>query len=465
MNASNDSFSCLNCTENENISLWLRIFHGTVLSLLLVASITGNSLVLLLVAFNKTLQYRSVVSSLGLVVADFLITVAWSIQSLANIATNDCPLNQAGCSILGAVTNIAIYARWCTVALITLERFCSIICPFWYMKWSKPLLIVLSIFSWVISIATIIPWLAGLGVYQFRLRYSSCTVSCDLNMACFRFYITLYGTFVCIGGLLPMLLYFSMCVIGQRKAYKMTHIALGTTSTQNVKESQNLHDSGDNLCGKSNSKDGTNGTISSTTKYRPDSISSGTSRGSGGGLEKKIATTFFMIFMNVFLTQLPIYATSALRSSEDIYSQIPLFAHFIFIEIYLLGSVLDPLLIMRNRDFKDAIKTFLRKRSRPNVAHTLLDLVNLGSLLEVAPATTSRAKMRRNSFPVIVLRKTDTTAVEIITKARSYDGCISLDRETRVSIDVLEKKGIQEEGLGRLPEERTLESPQCADKI
>lgn len=459
----------LNHTDEsfEEVDSWLRILHGTTLSVLLLASVTGNTLVLLLVGLNRSLQYRSVLCSLELVVADMLIAVAWATQGLGNVGTNKCPFGPTGCSILGIVTSIAVYARWCIVALITLERFCSIVCPFCYMKWSKPLLITLSIFCWAIPIAlTTIPWLAGLGVYRFRLHYSSCAITCDPDdVTCFRFYISLYGIFVGVGGVLPMLLYFTMCVIGQRNSYKLRHIQLGRHSPR-TDSSEDGKPGGGGGGGGDGSNDGSRDSSTTTTSTSPSSTSSSSI------LDRKILFTFFMIFMNVFLTQLPIYITSALRSNEETYDDIPLPLHLIFVNIYLLGSVLDPLLIMRNRDFKDVFQKIIRRRRSQgtSVSTALLDFVKLSSLLEVTPNAGSRR--RRNSCPGTVLRRVPTTPP--IAKARSYDGCMSWDREVSIPLDSISvhlalegessggpkrSVGFRESGhLGQLREEAAEES-------
>ena len=480
----------MNSTQDfDDVPTWLRSVHGIILSLLLVASIAGNSFVLALVACNKRLQYRSVLISIGLVIADLLIATAWSAQGIANITAGSCPFGDAGCSTLGALTTLGSSARWCIIALVTLERFCRILCPLCHHwgKWSKALLIILSILCWIVPIATMIPWLAGVGRYRFRLEYSSCTIFCDDDRGCYQFYIVLYGFYVSIGGILPMVLYFMLCMIGHRNAYKMKHITLGTFSrrvpapaasaaaieegrttaaavatveegnTTTAAAERGGHDTqeSDDATSRpecSATKDNTtHNSPTTSTSSKPDTPSpssppfsspsspSSSSSSSGSPIEKKILATFFMIFINVFVTQLPIYITSILRSSQEIYEDIPLVLHFIFIDIYLLGSVLDPVLIMRNRDFWDVIKNGLRKRQAQNsqrnsVTHTLLEFAKISSLFDmqqqggatIGTGNMSRANMRRNSCPSTTQ---NMVFVQKISKANSFDGCVSFAKE------------------------------------
>lgn len=414
-----------------DVPVWLRGIHGTVLSLLLLASVVGNLLVLLLVLFNKSLRHRSVLCSLGLVVADMLIAVAWCVQSLAHIGLDYCPFGSAGCTIFGVLTSIGIYARWCIVALVTVERFLSIVFPFCYMKWSKALLIVLSITCWLMPVcSTAIPWAAGLGSYQFRLQYSACIITCHSDVVCFRFYLSLYGLYVGVGGVLPMLLYFSMCMMGQRKLYKMKNIELGTIKRDADVEAPSSEN------GPESCSDGANG----DTAHAEDESSSRSSFRGIRSLDKKIFKTFFMIFVNVFLTQMPIYITSALKSNVDIFDQIPVVVHFIFTYIYLLGPVLDPLLIMRNRDFGDTFKKLWRRRKAnaqaANMTQVLMDFVKLSSLIDVTLEGNNRTRPRRNSCPAVTLRKV-VPLEQPIVKASSFDGCVSWDKERNPPLNIL----------------------------
>lgn len=425
----------------EDVEVWERVLHGTNLTILLLATVAGNSFLLVLVLSHKTLQSRSVLISLSLVAADLLITVAWSIQGLANVIAGSCPFGEVGCTILGALTNIGIYARWCIIALITVERFCKILFPFCYARYSKPLLIILSILCWVIAITTaVIPTLAGAGTFMFRLEYSSCIATCGSNSSdgCLQFYIVLYGLFLSIGGILPMILYFMLCIIGHRKAYKMKHIQLGTFTAAAGESAVGQSSTGGSATREIATATGGENTTTLPKSSKQESTgseeTSSTSRSSssswGGALEKKILITFFMIFVNVFVTQLPIYTTSALRSSEETYSKIPIAVHLLFVQIYLLGSVLDPMLIMRNKDFRDVILRMWRRRQakqrlqQSSISSTLLDFAKVSSLLDVRFAG-SRVGARRNSCPSTM----QTTFVRKLAKARSLGGSLNEEDE------------------------------------
>ena len=68
------------------------------------------------------------------------------------------------------------------------------------------------------------------------------------------------------------------------------------------------------------------------------------------------------IFHSILFTQLPELIFSVTRRT-DLYSLIPIFVHFIAIDIYLISPALDPVVIMRNRDFRNAMARMLGHRS------------------------------------------------------------------------------------------------------
>ena len=367
-----------------DVAVWLRSLHGVVIVLLMTASVIGNSLVLFLI---MKLRRKSFVVSLGLVAADLVITLDWSTQSLGNVISGYYPFSDEGCSIMGAVQTVAIHARWCTVVLISIDRFCYILFPFWYKKWNKPLLITLTVMSWITPSAMLVPWLAGFGKYEFRLEHSSCSINCGSDKPCLKYYSFMYGFFVCIGGFLPTVLYLSLCIFGQRIAYRMKNMHLGTVTNP-------ISTSNKEICPEQSSPSSKESTSSSLTSSRWKS-------------ERKALITFLMTFINIFFTQLPILITSILRNNKSIYEKIPLWVHFIAIYIYLLGAVLDPLLIMRNKYFKEIINKRLRKRRTMNNVQknkTLIAIFRIGSLQDVRSVNNVSNK-RRNSLPSFMEKK------------------------------------------------------------
>ena len=99
--------------------------------------------------------------------------------------------------------------------------------------------------------------------------------------------------------------------------------------------------------------------------------------------------------------------------------------------------MLDPLLIMRNKDFRDVILRRWKRRqaqrlqqsSASTVNSTLLEFAKVSSLLDVR-FTGNRVGARRNSCPSTM----QTTFVRKITKARSIGGSLDEEEEGEVNI-------------------------------
>ena len=372
--------------------MWLRITHGSLLALLLTASIAGNCVVLGAVTLHKKLQQRSFIASLGLVVADLVLASTSAAQGIASVAVGYAPFGEIGCTVFGTVTSMAISARWCFVATIIFDRFCSIFFPFWYRKRSKEILIALNILSWLSAFIIIIPGLSGFGSFEFSLEQSACLISCRSDRACFIYYALMFGFFLCIGSIFPVVLYLILCLIGIRKAHKTKNIKLGkfdaemestasftytnpsvAATPQNLLEVVEDDHRKMSICSMA--------TIASSTSGQPKSPQGFNSHSS----EVKAIKTFFMIFVNVLTTQLPIYVFSLLRSSRSLYDSIPLYAHLLILHVYLLGIALDPLLILKNQEVRQVLKSSMKKRAarnfnKTNTAILLLEMAKMSSL-------------------------------------------------------------------------------------
>lgn len=389
MAAANDS---LNATELE---LWLRIVHGAVGSLLLICSILGSCLILLLVCYNKKLRYPSIVISLGLVAADLILAVAWLFQILAYVSVGDWTLGDEACTTIGTPLLWLLYVRWSEVAVVTMDRFLIVIFPFFtYKRYSKPLMITMTILAWIVPAALVLPSVSGFGRLQFRPQVSACVVECDGDEPCVTFYTALFGVFLLIGGVLPAVLYITMYCIGLRKRWKYKHRQLGTVESSTVSATGTGPQGPTSSSSSSSGNPGTEvPNVDSPTHQGYDSPthqSYETSQAIASDHEnaaprsrsrssrtfrlfkhrdKRALVTIFIIFLSMVITHIPIYVFSAIRSVGDIYETTPLIVHFISIYVFFLGPILDSVIIMRNKDFRDIFTNALRKRKvRPYYA-------------------------------------------------------------------------------------------------
>ena len=360
-----------NLTESfKDIAIWLRVVNGVVLSLFLLFSIVGNATVILLTIFHKNLHYRSIVVSLGLVAADSLVALEWNLLGLVSTIAGEWPLGDVACTGFGTMLLCVLEVRWLEIAVVTFDRFFIILSPFNYYKYSKPLQVVLTILAWIVPVIIITtPAALEFGTYTFRLTLATCFIDCLGNTPCYAFYFGGFGGFVVVGGVIPTVLYSIMYCIGRRKRSSMKH-ALGTqeveTETQEVETESSTISSADSLGGSATQSN----TVSRSNNTRLKAQ------------DRRALITFFIIFVTLLVTQIPIYITSGALRATDIFDDIPLWVHFVAMYIFLLSPVLTPLVIMRNKDFRSVILSIVKRSTTiPMVTNTQIQQFRRNSSL------------------------------------------------------------------------------------
>ena len=351
--------------------LWLRIVHGAMGSLLLLCSILGSCLVLLLVAYNKKLHYPSIVISIGLVAADLILAVMWLFSVLAYAGAGDWTLGDDACTFFGVMLVWLLYVRWSEVAVVTMDRFLIVIFPFFtYQRYSKPLMITMTILAWVVPAVLVLPSVSGFGSYLFSPQLSSCIIDCEEDGPCTTFFSALFGVFVLIGGVLPAVLYTTMYCIGFRKRWKYKNRQLGTVDSSVAGiNPQDSSSSGNPAISEAANVD------SPTHLSHEDSEAVASSRSDDSRprrrsrkfrlfnpRDRRALTTIFIIFLSMVITHIPISVLSAIKGVGDIYETIHLIVHFVSLYIFFLGPIFDSVIIMRNKDFRDIFTNALRKQ-------------------------------------------------------------------------------------------------------
>lgn len=321
------------------------------MALMLAASLVGNCTVLILVQRYKKLRYRSVLVSLGLVFADILMSSVWIFQGEAYTIAGKWPFADTGCSIFAYFYLTLLFVRWGEVLAVTQDRFCQILFPFWYQRWSKVLLITSTSLAWALPALVSLP-MSILGLTAPYLSLTACSVNCGDDGQCISGIITLFGFFILIGSLVPTVMYIMVYLYGWYKKTAMRKILqLGTGE------------------GIPRNKHGGSamGFIIMNTQ------------------ERTALNTCFLVFITNVLTNIPLYITSSLRNREEIYQQIPTGVHFLITYIFLLGTILDPIVVMRTKDFRGIIHQFFSRRKKMRkytISKGLQNVIPLGITAE-----------------------------------------------------------------------------------
>lgn len=317
---------------------WVLILESIFLAAVVLGSIAANTFVLLLVLKHKSLRYRSIIVSLSAVISDLLLVFVFHLPALISVSAREWPFGGLGCTILGFVAFYLIYVRWMTMAVISLDRFFYILFPLTYANWSKPFLITLTINAWFTPFLLHVPSLFGYGGYSFRPGFSQCTIDCSNDPNCYALFVMGFSLQFVIGAVFPTALYLAMYVISRTKRRR---IILGSS----LQSMNGVHSNGHAL-NKTQDLPLHNYTFFSWSNKDIHAL-----------------FTFLLVFVTLLLTNIPVYAITIMRRGfTEQYQQIPIWVHMLVVDLFYLSNVLDPILIMRNRDFRKAITLMLRKR-------------------------------------------------------------------------------------------------------
>lgn len=322
--ASNVTASCFSLEETH---LALLVLHGAVLSVIVTCSVCGNGLVLLLVARFKELRTRSTVVSLCMVIADLLFTLCYTFPAIVTVGNKRWVFTPTGCVAFGFLASDLLITRWLIVGLLCLDRFCTVRFPFWYSRHGKWPIITLASLTWTVPIVISVVPIRIFVNYELRENQPMCLPGCTTEKfggLCRIYYAGVFtGTFI-MGTIMPLGLYLWL----YRKARKVQKSAKHKLGRHTITIG--------------------NGILVPLPAQRDQKK------------EKQATATLVLIFVAVMVTGLPGFLLQLSRTiSVNLHCRIPIFIHFIIIEIFLCAPMLTPLVIIRDRDFRRSIKKLL----------------------------------------------------------------------------------------------------------
>lgn len=300
-------------------------WHAAALSVILLFSLVGNVLVLVLVMAYRRLRTRSVVISMSMVVADLLFSLTYTLPTLVTTLGRRWLMEKNGCIAFGFLALDSLMTRWFVVCLLCVDRFCTVYFPFSYNRRGKRGKILMAIFTlvvWVVPFVVNVTPIHLFAGFALRENIPVCLPDCmDENRRVCQLYYTVFLTATYIAGsIVPITLYCCLCnkarKLKKSARHKIGHytiqVASGVLVTQPVGEYP-----------KKKSR------------------------------ENQANITFALIFVTVVLTGTPSYLLQVVRAiSLRLHCAIPIFVHFIIVEVFLSAPVLTPLVIMRDKNFR-----------------------------------------------------------------------------------------------------------------
>ena len=301
--------------------------HSFILSAIIFVGVCGNAFVLCLVAKDKRLRYRSVIASLSVVVVDFLLTIFFHGVALTSTLLKKWAYGDDDfsiCRMYSIMSSYFIFVRWIALGLIATDRFLTVRFPFHYQRHSKKFLIILTLLVWgcPIIIAGFLssPFLKP----TFQANIPTCVFSCvNQHKGCIFVRVFVFTATLIVGGVVPSVLYTWMYRRGRELHVKHTL-----------------------------------GKFSSTSSVIQDEFNEVRK-------ERQTLFTLIIVYLTVLFTSLPQYLVLVLKGiSVCAFFSIPIYIHFIISDIFFLSTALDPIVIMRTRDFRIAIKDIFCKRKK-----------------------------------------------------------------------------------------------------
>ena len=345
-----DSFTCnasnITGEDSNETSYDLKQTHVAAIVIyvvfvlvVIVSSLIANGLVLLLVVYDKRLRYRSFLASLNVVVADMLLILFYHVMVSANLVSRGWAFGNSGstayysCFVVGVISYYVINVRWVAVGAIALDKYLTVRFPFryWNPKQSKTLLVLMTIAVWVSPAVLFLPSTA-LTEPRFRANVPMCIPSCRDIFPC-GLIVTLEISLSFIwGAILPSVFYTLMYCRGRKLKLKSTVTHLGRLTVQ-----------------------------LSTGAIIEQPIMSQNNQ----NRERRALLTLFLMYLSVLMTSLPTYAMVLTRRVDRcIFFSIPIYIQFVFAGIFLLSTLLDPIVLMRNQDFRQALRKLFKCKSK-----------------------------------------------------------------------------------------------------
>lgn len=324
------------CYDLTQVPRPVLAIYALFISVIIAATLIGNGIILLLVAKYKVLRTRSVVANLSLIFADVLWCLSYHTPALVSASSTSWAFGDIGCSAFGLLSFEFILTRWLVLAVMCADRFCTVRFPFSYTKYSKCILAALTITAWALPfLVAVFPAVSKISEGEFRPNVPTCLYSCSSQFCRFYYGILVTLSFV-VGALIPTILY--IWLYKRARSLRPTQVVLGQLALQTAA-----------------------GPIIDQCNTISYNYPEKWSRDIHGYI------TFILIIVTFMVTAGPAYISQIFRSSDyEDWCKIPIFVHFLIQLIFFSSTALDPLVIMRNRDFRQCFKHMISFRKKIN---------------------------------------------------------------------------------------------------
>ena len=153
------SFFC-NFTDNsdcstlfEPVHVSFTVIHAILATAIILISLPINFLIIAaMIVYRKTLD-KSIILAISVLISNTIAAITLTGEIAITSISRSWLFGYWGCQSITFVATCVLFARWATVGLISLDRFCRVFWTFKYMRHEMKVIISLLLLSWSISVA------------------------------------------------------------------------------------------------------------------------------------------------------------------------------------------------------------------------------------------------------------------------------------------------------------------------
>ena len=305
-------------------------------SIVLVIAIVGillNGTVLFLVARYKQLRQRSFLLSLQIVVLHLILSPTMLIGAVVvNAIGREWLYGRAACQFMGLVHDSLVSVRFLLMLVLTLDRIFTVFNPFFYTKSAAKVSFTMSAVVWTVSLVRgIVPLSGLLDCYTYIPTFSTCTAATGCSKECRIYIFTTLAVTDFLGAVVPFFLY--LALFWKARDIRRRLAIAGRRSSQ----SSIIHHS----------------------------------RIRARQHDQRAVVTFLILFIaliGLFIPAFSLYVSTLIISGPPPVTLL-IIQKLVGRPVFFSLAVADPIVIMRNRDVREAANDMryrLSLRSRPD---------------------------------------------------------------------------------------------------
>ncbi len=292
----------------------------------ILLSLLLNSSLLFLVIKFKLLHERQFYLSLQLSISHLVFSTTVLVTVFVSGLLGEWVFGDVICQLVGPLHDMWVAQRFFLTLVLTLDRAFTIFMPFRYGPHSRKMTIIMSLVAWFFAINRVsVVMKFGLNCYTYVPTFKTCTsVSC--NDACQGFILAYAAFFILSGAVVPFAIYiifFSKAKKASRSIRRMSLTPLGGLEDRRKVERSNAE------------------------------------------RDRRAMITMLILFCALVGCTIPPYTIYtvqfALPKDQGPYPTLLIFQMLVGRTCLNLLTVIDPIVLMRNRDIRETIGLLKRK--------------------------------------------------------------------------------------------------------